>query len=87
MMWLLRAVQWVRNPPSGAQVRVVVAIVAAVILLGTGLVFYFMPAMMMSLSEISPWLSYALAISFVLAFFAVFWLRGRRQRKDQGRTD
>ena len=35
MMWLLRAVQWVRNPPSGAQVRVVVAIVAAVILLGT----------------------------------------------------
>ena len=30
MMWLLRAVQWVRNPPSGAQVRVVVAIVAAV---------------------------------------------------------
>ena len=35
MMWLLRAVQWVRNPPSGAQVRVVVAIVVAVILLGT----------------------------------------------------
>jgi protein-S-isoprenylcysteine O-methyltransferase Ste14 len=59
------------------------AIAAAVILLGTGLVFYFMPAMMMSLSEISPWLSYALAIAFVLAFFAVFWLRGRRQRKDE----
>lgn len=59
------------------------AIAAAVILGGTGLVFYFMPTMMMSLSEISPWLSYAVAIAFVLAFFAVFWLRGRRQRKNE----
>ena len=59
------------------------AIAAAVILGGTGLVFYFMPALMMSLSEISPWLSYAVAIAFVLAFFAVFWLRGRRQRKNE----
>lgn len=63
------------------------AIAAAVILLGTGLVFYFMPAMMMSLSEISPWLSYALATFFVLAFFAVFWLRGRRQRKDENNPE
>ena len=59
------------------------AVAAAVILLGTGLVFYFMPAMMMALSEISPWLSYALAIAFVLAFFAVFWLRGKRQHRDE----
>ena len=59
------------------------AIAAAVILLGTGLVFYYRPAMMMSLSEISPWLSYALGIFFVLAFFAIFWLRGKRQRRDQ----
>lgn len=59
------------------------AIAAAVILLGTGLVFYYMPAMMMSLSEISPWLSYALGIFFVLAFFAIFWLRGKRQSRDQ----
>lgn len=59
------------------------AIAAAIILGGTGLVFYFMPAMMMSLSEISPWLSYAVAIAFVLAFFAVFWLRGKRQSKDR----
>lgn len=59
------------------------AIAAAIILGVTGLVFYFMPAMMMSLSEISPWLSYAVATAFVLAFFAVFWLRGKRQSKDQ----
>ena len=57
------------------------AIAAAVILGATGLVFYFMPKMMMVLSEISPWLSYALAIFFVLAFFAVFWLRGKRQQR------
>ena len=63
------------------------AIAAAVILLGTGLVFYFMPAMMMSLSEISPSSPSAPATAFVLAFFAVFWLRGRRQRKDQGTAD
>ena len=63
------------------------AIAAAVILLGTGLVFYYMPAMMMSLSEISPWLSYAVGIFFVLAFFAVFWLRGRRQRRDENNSD
>ncbi|MCY0096633.1 hypothetical protein [Hoeflea ulvae] len=63
------------------------AIAAAIILGGTGLVFYFMPAMMISLSEISPWLSYALAISFVLAFFAVFWLRGKRQQKRDDRPE
>jgi len=63
------------------------AIAAAVILGMTGLVFYFMPAMMMSLSEISPWLSYALATFFVLAFFAVFWLRGRSRRRPGDRPE
>jgi hypothetical protein len=58
------------------------AIAAAVILGTTGLIFYYMPTMIMALSEISPWLSYAVAIAFVLAFFAVFWLRGQRQKKD-----
>lgn len=58
------------------------AIAAAVILGATGLIFYYMPAMIMSLSEISPWLSYAVAIAFVLAFFAVFWLRSKRQNRD-----
>ena len=63
------------------------AIAAAVILGVTGLVFYYMPAMMMSLSEVSPWLSYALGIFFVLAFFAVFWLRGKRQQKREENRD
>ncbi|MBU4528174.1 MAG: hypothetical protein KUA43_20375 [Hoeflea sp.] len=63
------------------------AIAAAVILGVTGLIFYYMPAMMMSLSEVSPWLSYALGIFFVLAFFAVFWLRGKRQQKREEHRD
>jgi len=58
------------------------AVAAAVILVVTGMIFYFMPAMMLKLSEVSPWLSYALAIFFVLAFFAVFWLRGRWRRRN-----
>lgn len=29
MIWLLRAVKWVRNPPSPKMVKLVVAIVAA----------------------------------------------------------
>lgn len=63
------------------------AIAAAVILGVTGLIFYYMPAMMMSLSEVSPWLSYAVGIFFVLAFFAVFWLRGKRQEKRGERPE
>ena len=49
-----------------------------------GLVFYYMPAMMMSLSEVSPWaVLMALGIFFVLASFApVIWLRGKRQQKN-----
>lgn len=63
------------------------AIAAAIILGATGLIFYYMPAMIMSLSEISPWLSYAVAIAFVLAFFAVFWLRGKRQSRDSDTSE
>jgi hypothetical protein len=57
------------------------AIAAAIILAVAMIGFFVMPGLMMWLSEISPWLSYALAILFVLAFFAVFWLRGRYQRR------
>ena len=35
MMWLLRAVRWVRNPPSEGRVFLVVGVIVAVILLGT----------------------------------------------------
>lgn len=61
-------------------------IAAAIILIGTGILFYFMPTIILGLSEISPWLSYAVAIGATLAFFAVFWLRARRQSRDQDQS-
>ena len=57
------------------------AIAAGLILAFVGLGFFAMPPLMMRLSEISPWLAYALAVVFVLAFFAIFWLRARQQRR------
>jgi hypothetical protein len=58
------------------------AIAAAVILGGFGLVAFYMPTIMLSLGEISPFLAALVAILFVLAFFGVFWLRGRARRGD-----
>lgn len=58
------------------------AIAAAFILGGFGLVAFFMPTIMLSLGEISPALAGIVAILFVLAFFGVFWLRGRAKRED-----
>lgn len=59
------------------------AIAAAVILLVVGFGFYLMPSVMNWLATFSPWLSYSVAILFVLAFFAIFWLRGRHQSKKE----
>lgn len=59
------------------------AIAAAIILVVAGVGFFVMPDLMITLSEISPWLAYAVAVVFVLAFFAVFWLRGRYQRRRE----
>jgi hypothetical protein len=56
------------------------AIAAAVILAGVGLVAYFMPAIMLAAIEVSPWLAGAVAGLFLLAFFMIFWLRGRFRR-------
>lgn len=61
------------------------ALAAAVILAIAGLGFFVMPGLMMALSEISTWLAYAVACAFVLAFFGVFWLRARQQRRRDER--
>ncbi len=58
------------------------AIAAALILGGFGLVAFYMPTIMLALGEISPFLAGLVAILFVLAFFGVFWLRGRAKRGD-----
>lgn len=56
------------------------AIAAAVILLAFGVVGFYMPTLMLAAGEASPFVGGILAVAFVLAFFAVFWLRGRSRR-------
>ncbi|WP_275785192.1 hypothetical protein [Pararhizobium gei] len=57
------------------------AIAAAIILLVVGAGFFVLPAIMLFLGEISPWLAAAVGAAFVLAFFMIFWLRARYQRR------
>lgn len=53
------------------------AIAAACILLGFGIVGYYMPRIMIAVGEYSTVAAGFIAAAFVLAFFLVFWLRGR----------
>jgi len=57
------------------------AIAAFLILAGFGIVGYYMPAIMVWLGAISPYAGGAAVALFVLAFFGIFWLRGRSQSK------
>lgn len=57
------------------------AIAAAIILLVVGLGFYVLPPIMLWLGNFSPWLAGAFGTMFVLAFFLIFWLRARYQRR------
>ncbi|MAS12361.1 MAG: hypothetical protein CMH69_03560 [Nitratireductor sp.] len=57
------------------------AIAAALILMGFGVVAYLMPRIMLAIGAYSPWIAGVVAVLFVLAFFMVFWLRARAQRK------
>ncbi|MGH6861605.1 MAG: hypothetical protein ACRECY_15230 [Phyllobacterium sp.] len=58
------------------------AIAALCILIGFGFVAYLMPSMMLAIGDRSPLAAGIFAILFVAAFFIVFWLRARRQRRD-----
>ena len=58
------------------------AFAALLVLLGTGLVFYFLPGMMIALGDVSPWLAGLFGVLVVLGFFLIFWLRSRYQRRD-----
>lgn len=57
------------------------AIAAAVILGCFGVVGYFLPKIMVAVGNYSTIAASVIAVAFVLAFFGVFWLRGRSQRK------
>jgi len=58
------------------------AIAAAVILVGFGLLAFFMPTIMLTVGEASPVAAGLIAILFVAAFFGVFWWRSRTKRED-----
>ena len=56
-------------------------IAAACIMLFVASSYFFMPPLLNWLSEFSVWFAYIVASSFVLAFFGIFWLRSRYQKK------
>ncbi|MDR0253094.1 MAG: hypothetical protein LBI75_07910 [Brucellaceae bacterium] len=57
------------------------AIAAALIMVVFGALFYFMPIIMLAVGPYSHVLAALIAIVFVMAFFVVFWLRAKAQRK------
>ncbi|MBL8578240.1 MAG: hypothetical protein JNK47_13515 [Mesorhizobium sp.] len=60
------------------------AIAAAILLAVFGLGAFYMPTVMLAVGNLSTFAAALIAIAFVLAFFGVFWLRGRSQnRRDQ----
>lgn len=62
------------------------AVIAAVwIMLLFGIGAFYLPTIMLALGSLSTMLAAAFGIVFVLAFFSVFWLRSRNQRKNQGK--
>lgn len=59
------------------------AIAAALIMVGFGILFYSMPMIMLAVGPYSHILAALIAVVFVLAFFAVFWLRAKYQQKHK----
>jgi hypothetical protein len=60
------------------------AIAAALILLGAGLVIYFLPTLVLWIGQYSPILAFVVGAILLLGFFGIFWLRARYQRKRNG---
>ncbi len=57
------------------------AIAAAVLLAVFGLGAFYLPTIMIAVGNVSTIAAGIIAVLFVAAFFLVFWLRGRSQRK------
>ncbi|MBB3457730.1 hypothetical protein FHT86_006048 [Rhizobium sp. BK313] len=57
------------------------AIAAAIILLAAMALLYLMPDIIVRLGNVSPWLGTGFGVLVILAFFLVFWLRARYQRR------
>lgn len=58
------------------------AIAAAIILIGFGVLAYFLPPIMLAIGAHSQIVAAIFAVLFVVGFFGVFWLRARCQKRD-----
>jgi amino acid transporter len=58
-------------------------IASAVIIVATVIGWLFMPKVMLLVSGGGPFVGVAIAILFMLGFFAVLWLRSRYQQRSQ----
>jgi hypothetical protein len=58
-------------------------IASAVIILATVVGWLLMPKIMLLVSKGGPFVGVAVAILFMLGFFAVLWLRSRYQQRSQ----
>lgn len=59
-------------------------IAAACFMLAFGIVAFYLPTIMIAIGNVSTIAAGGVAVLFVAAFFLVFWLRGRSQRKRDG---
>ena len=57
------------------------AIAAAILLAVFGFGAFYLPTVMIAVGNVSTIAAGVVAVLFVAAFFIVFWLRGRSQRK------
>ncbi|MBO3762048.1 hypothetical protein J5J10_20625 [Ciceribacter sp. L1K23] len=57
------------------------AIAAAIIILVVGVVFYFLPSLVLWIGDYSPALAVAVGALGVMAFFMIFWVRSRFQKR------
>jgi Na+/citrate or Na+/malate symporter len=60
------------------------ALAAAIILVGAGVVIYFLPSIVLWIGNYSPVLGALVGGALVLCFFLIFWLRARHQRNRKG---
>lgn len=59
------------------------AFAAAVLIAVFGVGAYYMPTVMLAVGNVSTAAAGVIAALFVMAFFGVFWLRGRSQNKKR----
>lgn len=60
-------------------------VAAAIIMVAVVAGWLLMPRLMLMVSGGGPFAGVAVAIAFMLAFFAVLWLRARQQRRFGGK--